>query len=154
MKVSVPVLILLTAAGLAGWGCTGPGSGGPPSPEDLTGDWDYYRMLGAEPNGGFEARRRFGFIHFEGAAVEGSWFNRRSGEVLETVRNVRLEGDSLILDFASGTGIRARVMADSIAGRLFQGGEPIQRVWFVRREDPPVYEPYFPLWPGPVSDSS
>ena len=154
MKVSVPVLILLTAAGLAGWGCTGPGSGGPPSPEDLTGDWDYYRMLGAEPNGGFEARRRFGFIHFEGAAVEGSWFNRRSGEVLETVRNVRLEGDSLILDFASGTGIRARVMADTIAGRLFQGGEPIQRVWFVRREDPPVYEPYFPLWPGPVSDSS
>jgi putative CocE/NonD family hydrolase len=110
-------------------------------------------MLGAEPNGGFEARRRFGFMHFEGAAVEGSWFNRRSGEVLETIRNVRLEGDSLILGFASGTGIRARVMADTIAGRLFQGGEPIQRVWFVRRENPPVYEPYFPLWPGPMSDS-
>ena len=30
----------------------------------LTGDYDLYVMLGAAPNGGFEARRRMGFAHF------------------------------------------------------------------------------------------
>ena len=44
-------------------GCGGPAPGG----ARLAGDWDYYRMLGAAPNGGFEARRRFGFAHFEGS---------------------------------------------------------------------------------------
>jgi len=27
-------------------------------------------------------------------------------------------------------------------------------MWFVRRDSPPVYEPYYPLWDGPVSDSA
>jgi len=40
--------------------------GSAPATPRLTGDWDFERMLGAAPNGGFEARRRFGFAHFDG----------------------------------------------------------------------------------------
>ena len=43
---------------------------------------------------------------------------------------------------------------DTIAGRIFQNGEPIQRMWLVRRNTAPVYEPYYPLWAGPISDST
>ena len=128
--------------------------GGSPEGGSLAGDWDYYRMLGAEPNGGFEAQRRFGFIHFEGEGVEGSWFHRRRGGDLENIRALEVEGDSLFLEFASGNSIRALVRGDTIAGRIFQGGIPIQRMWFIRRDSPPVYEPNHPLWPGPVSDST
>ena len=50
----------------------------------LTGDYDLYVMLGAAPNGGFEARRRMGFAHFEGAYENGAWFKRRNGAPLFT----------------------------------------------------------------------
>ena len=46
----------------------------------LAGDWDYYRMMGAAPNGGFEARRWFGFAHFDAVSSQGAWLRRRSGE--------------------------------------------------------------------------
>ena len=46
----------------------------------LTGDYDYYVMVGAAPNGGFEARRRMGFAHFDGPSANGAWFKRRSGD--------------------------------------------------------------------------
>jgi putative CocE/NonD family hydrolase len=130
------------------------GCGNATDADTLTGDWDYYRMLGAEPGGGFEAKRRFGFVHFEGVDGAGSWFHRRSGSDLEVVRDISLTGDSLHMSFASGRSIRAVVSGDTIAGRIFQDGEPIQRMWFVRRSAPPAYEPYFPLWAGPVSDST
>lgn len=120
----------------------------------LTGDWDYYRMLGAEPDGGFEARRRFGFAHFEGTDPAGAWFRRRAGGDLEVISGLSLQGDSLFIELASGRSIRAVARGDTIAGRIFQGGEPIQRTWLVRRDAPPVYEPNFPLWEGPVSDST
>ena len=124
----------LLAVALTG-GCQ-PTSG----PDALTGDWDYYRMLGAEPSGGFEAKRRFGFVHFEGLDLAGAWFHRRAGGDLEIIRGLALEGDSLFMDFASGNAVRA--------------GVAIQRMWLVRRDAAPVYEPYYPLWPGPVSDST
>jgi len=123
-------------------------------PHALTGDWDYYRMLGAEPGGGFEARRRFGFAHFEGADPSAAWLHRRAGGDLERIQALALEGDSLFLEFASGRSVRALVAGDTIAGRIFQDGAPIQRTWLVRRQAPPVYEPNFPLWAGPVSDST
>ena len=50
----------------------------------LTGDYDLYVMLGAAPNGGFEARRRMGFAHFDGPSANGAWFKRRSGAPLFT----------------------------------------------------------------------
>jgi putative CocE/NonD family hydrolase len=143
------VVGLLWMAALSVGGCR-PTSG----PEALTGDWDYYRMLGGESTGGFEAKRRFGFIHFEGADPSGAWLHRRRGGDLERVEGVRMEGDSLFLEYASGRSIRAILSGDTIAGRVFNGGQAIQRIWFVRRDDPPVYEPYFPLWAGTVSDST
>jgi len=36
------------------------------------GDYNYYVMLGAAPNGGFDARRRMGFAHFDGASANGA----------------------------------------------------------------------------------
>lgn len=120
----------------------------------LTGDWDYYRMLGAAPNGGFEARRRFGFAHFEGTETGEAFLHRRAGGDLETVTAVTLAGDSVAVAFASGTVLRAQLRGDTVAGILVRNGEPADRVWLVRRSAPPVYEPYFPLWDGEVSDST
>src|SRR5476649_604652 len=75
----------------------------------LRGDWDYYRMLGARPSGGFDALRRFGFAHFEKADTTGARINRRSGTRLEHIHNLTVTGDSLVLDLDAGTSIRARI---------------------------------------------
>jgi hypothetical protein len=144
---SVAVGALLIAAAACGRGQGGGGAA-------LAGDWDYYRMLGAEPSGGFEARRRFGYAHFEGPEADGSWLRRRAGDALETIRAVRATGDSLYVDFASGTTLRAVMRGDTIAGHLLRGGAPVDRIWLVRRTTPPVWEPNYPLWNGPVSDST
>lgn len=120
----------------------------------LTGDWDYYRMLGAAPNGGFEARRRFGFAHFEGTDPAQAFLHRRAGGSLESVNAVMLTGDSVVVDFASGTSMRAELRGDTVAGVLVRNGAPADRVWLVRRSSPPAYEPNFPLWGGEVSDST
>lgn len=154
MKSRTLSLLSVTSLGLALWCCGGGGSGGVVGPETLTGDWDYFRMLGAEPNGGFEARRRFGFAHFEGVDPTQAWLHRRAGGDLERIQALALEGDSLFVDFASGRSVRAAVAEDTIAGRIFQDGAPIQRMWLVRRDSPPAYEPYHPLWDGAVSDST
>ena len=120
----------------------------------LRGDWDYYRMLGAKPSGGFDALRRFGFAHFEKADTTGAWINRRNGARMERIHDIVVTGDSLVIDLDAGTSIRARISKDTIAGQYYRGKNPTQRVWFVRRKSPPVYEPFYALWPGPVSDSS
>jgi len=120
----------------------------------LRGDWDYYRMLGAKPSGGFDALRRFGFAHFEKADTSGAWINRRNGARMERIHNIVVTGDSVVIDLDAGTSIRARIANDTIAGQYYRGKDPTQRVWFVRRTSPPVYEPFYALWPGPVSDSS
>ncbi|MDP2956669.1 MAG: CocE/NonD family hydrolase [Longimicrobiales bacterium] len=146
-----PVLGALCASlALASWACAGSDAD---AASALTGDWDYWRMLGARPSGGFEARRRFGFAHFEGADPAAARLERRAGGTLETVVGIAVTGDSLVLDFASGAALRAQVLGDTIAGVLVRGGAPADRVWLVRRSTPPAYEPYHPLWPGQVSDS-
>ena len=119
-------------------------------PARLAGDWDYARTLGAAPNGGFEARRRFGFAHFDGPSATGAWLKRRSGDTLETIASVELTGDTLVLSLGGDRSIRASVNGDTIAGQIVQAGKPIDRVWLTRRSGPPVWEPPYPLWPGPV----
>jgi hypothetical protein len=147
-RFSIPSCVtLVVAITLSNTSC---GVGGP----SLHGDWDHYRMLGAKPSGGFDALRRFGFAHFEKTDTTGAWINRRSGTRLEHIHNLTVTGDSLILDLDAGTSIRARFSYDTIAGQYYRGKDPTQRVWFVRRTSPPVYEPFYSLWPGPVSDSS
>ncbi|GMV06358.1 MAG: X-Pro dipeptidyl-peptidase [Gemmatimonadota bacterium] len=125
-----------------------------PTAQALTGDWDYWRMLGAAPNGGFEARRRFGFAHFEGTDPAAAFLHRRAGGDLERVAAVGTAGDAVWVDFASGASLRARLQGDTASGVLVRGGAPADRIWLVRRSAPPAYEPYFPLWPGEVSDST
>ncbi len=146
---SIPLafIALLSVSGCGG-GSSGSGA------DALTGDWDYYRMLGVAPNGGFEARRRFGFAHFEGMDASGAWLRQRAGGTMEVVKGLELTGDSLVLSFASGAALHAQVRGDTIGGILFRGGEPQDRIWLVRRDSPPVYEPNYPLWSGPVSDST
>jgi uncharacterized protein len=129
-----------------------PSCGGPaPIAVRLAGDWDYERTLGAAPNGGFEARRRFGFAHFDGPSVAGAWLKRRSGDVLETIASVELTGETLVLSLGGDRSIRGVVTGDTIAGQIIQAGKPIDRVWLTRRTSPPVWEPPYPLWSGPVS---
>lgn len=120
----------------------------------LSGDWDYYRMLGAEPSGGFEARRRFGFAHFEGTDPEVAWLSRRTGGVLESIVAINLEGNSLTLEFASGRSLSGELRGDTLTGVLVRGGRPADRVWLVRRSSPPVFEPYYPLWSGETSEAT
>ena len=115
--------VTTTIAAALTTGC-GPNHG----PSSLTGDWDYYRMLGGEPRGGFEARRRFGFAHFEGINAAGAWLHRRAGGDLEIIDEVMLEEDSLFLNYASGASVRAVFTGDTITGRIYRNGEPIQRI--------------------------
>ncbi len=147
-------VLLPLAAGACRQGPAGSAAGA-----SLGGDWDWYRTMGATPTGGWEGRRRFGFAHFAGPEAAGAWLERRTGEPMETVDSVRVEGDSVILEFAPGragqpASFRGRIAGDTIAGLLYRGGAPTERVWLVRRSSPPDFEPYWRLWPGPLSDSA
>src|SRR5258708_1702820 len=124
------------------------------APPALRGDWDYYRMLGGRASGGFDALGRFGFAPFEADDTTGAWINRRNGAGLEQIHSIVVSGASVVIGLAAGTSIRARVSKDTIAGQYYVGNAPTQRVWFVRRNAPPEYEPFYRLWPGAVSDSS
>ena len=141
----------------------------PSSPASLSGDWDWYRTMGATPTGGWEGRRRFAFAHFEGPEAEGAWLKRRSGETMETIDSVAASGDSVVLRFAPAeggqtsafrgswkpsAGSRVSPRFDTIAGLLYRGGTPTERVWLVRRSSPLDFEPPIRLWPGPLSDSA
>lgn len=118
----------------------------------LSGDWDYIRTLGGTPSGGFEARRHVGFAHFEGTDASRAWMRRRSGGRLATVRQIDLDGDSLVLTLGRGAAIRAAVRGDTISGRYLSDGVAVQRVRLVRRATPPAYEPPSTPWPGPLSE--
>jgi putative CocE/NonD family hydrolase len=124
-----------------------------PSPVDrrLTGDWDYYVMLGAAPNGGFEARRRMGFAHFDGPSANGAWFKRRSGAPLYTITKVTVTGDNITVSLENGSEIVAVLKADGIEGRIYRGGKPIDRIWLVKRSGPIAWESAYALWQGEVS---
>ncbi len=141
----------LCAASLSSWACLDRSA---ETAETLTGDWDYWRMLGATPNGGFEARRRFGFAHFQSIDAAAARLERRAGGALETVTGIFIRDDSVTVDFASGRSLHAQVAGDTISGVLVRDGAPADRVWLVRRPSPPAYEPYYPLWQGQVSDST
>ncbi len=144
------VLLCAGAAVLPLVGCAD--SGG--SPADLSGDWDYYRMLGGEPSGGFEARRRFGFAHLVPGDADASWLKRRTGETLASILGLEVRGDSLHLTLAGDAAIRAALAGDTLTGRRYQNGEAVERVWLVRRDSPAAFESVHPLWRGPVSDSA
>ena len=113
-----------------------------PSPADrrLSGDWDYYVMLGAAPNGGFEARRRMGFAHFDGPNANGAWFKRRSGAPLFSITKVTVTGDNLTVSFDNGSEIRGTLKEDNFEGRTYLDGKPIDRIYLVKRTEPIAWE--------------
>ena len=108
--------------------------------QTLSGDYDLYVMLGAAPNGGFEARRRMGFAHFDGAYANGAWFKRRSGAPLFTVTKVTVTGNNITVSLENGNEIAGLLKGDGIEGRIYRGGKPIDRVWLVKRADPITWE--------------
>src|SRR5215813_3169585 len=101
----------------------------------LIGDWDYYVMLGAAPNGAFEARRRMGFAHFDGPYANGAWFKRRSGAPLSTITKVTVTGDSITVSLDNGSEIRGTLKGDDLEGRTYRDGKPIDRIWLVKRTE-------------------
>ncbi len=145
-------LVVSAALALAGAGCAR--RGGSAAPASIKGDWDYYRTMGATPTGGWEGRRRFAFAHFEGPDTTGAWLKRRTGRPMQDIQAVGVSGDSLVLGFARDASLRGQIRGDTIAGLLFRGGSPAERVWLVRRTSPPDFEPDYRLWNGPVSDST
>src|SRR5262249_12341888 len=88
----------------------------------LAGDWDYYVMLGAAPNGGFEARRRRGVAHFDGRSADGAWLKRRSGASMNSITKVNLAGDDVGISLSDAQEIRGVVNGDTIAGQIHRGG--------------------------------
>src|SRR5215831_1321359 len=104
------------------------------SPADtrLVGDWDYYVMLGAAPNVGFEARRRMGFAHFDGPYANGAWFKRRSGAPLYTITKVRVTGDNITMSLENSSEIRGSLKGDGFEDRTYRGGQPVDRIWLVK----------------------
>jgi len=117
----------------------------------LAGDWDYYVTLGASPNGGFEARRRMGVAHFDGPSADGAWLKRRSGAAMNAIAKVNLTRDNVGIALGDAQEIRGVAKGDTIAGQIYRGGKPVDRVWLVKRSSPPVWEPNYDLWTGDVS---
>ena len=117
----------------------------------LTGDYNYYVMLGAAPNGGFEARRRMGFAHFDGPSAKGAWLKRRSGAPLYTITKVTVTGDNVTLSLENGSEIVAVLKGDGIEGRIYRDAKAIDRVWLEKRTDPIAWESAYPLWHGEIS---
>src|ERR1043166_3880129 len=105
-------------------------------------------MLGAAPNGGFEARRRMGFAHFYGPSANGAWFKRRSGAPLFTITTVTVTGDDITVSLDNGSEIRGTVKGDNFEGRTYRDGKPIDRIYLVKRARPMVWESNYALWPG------
>src|SRR5262245_30615661 len=120
----------------------------------LSGDYDYYVMLGAAPNGGFEARRRMGFAHFDGPHANGAWFKRRSGAPLYTITKVTVTGDNITVSLENGAEIVVVLKMDGIEGRIYRGGQPIDRIWLVKRSGPIAWESNYALWSGESSRPS
>jgi len=117
----------------------------------LAGDWDYYVMLGAAPNGGFEARRRMGVAHFDGPSADGASLKRRSGASMNSIAKVSLTGNDVGISLGDMQEIRGVAKGDTISGQIYRGGKPVDRVWLVKRSRPPVWEPNYDLWTGEVS---
>jgi hypothetical protein len=117
----------------------------------LSGDYDYFVMLGAAPNGGFEARRRMGFAHFDGPSANGAWCKRRSGAPLYAITKVTVAGNNITMSLENGAEIVGLMKGDDIEGRIFRDGKPIDRIWLVKRTNPITWESNYALWPGDSS---
>jgi putative CocE/NonD family hydrolase len=117
----------------------------------LSGDYDYYVMLGAAPNGGFEARRRMGFAHFDTASANGAWFKRRSGAPLYTITKLTVAGDNITVSLENGSEIVGLMKGNDFEGRIYRDAKPIDRIWLVKRTDPITWESNYALWPGDAS---
>ncbi len=120
----------------------------------LTGDYDYYVTLGAAPNGGFEARRRMGFAHFDGPSENGAWFKRRNGAPLFTITRVTVKGDLITVSLENGSKIVAALKGDNLEGRIYREDKPIDRIWLVKRTEPITWESSYALWSGESSRPS
>jgi uncharacterized protein len=151
MPLTRHAIIFACLVFLSGAIATPAGRAQSPGDNRLNGDWDYYVMLGAAPNGGFEARRRMGFAHFDGPYANGAWIKRRTGGPLYTITKVTVTGDNVTLSLENGREILAVVKGDAIEGRIYDGGKPIDRIWLVKRTDQPTWEPAYALWPGESS---
>src|SRR6476660_3666231 len=86
----------------------------------LTGDWDLYVMVGAAPNGGFEARRRMGFAHFDGPSANGAWFKRRSGAPLYAITKVTVAGAQITVSLENGSEIVGLMKGNDFEGRIYR----------------------------------
>jgi len=145
-KTSCLVLSLLCVASA----CAAPHRG-----SSLTGDWDVYIALSAQPKFGFEGWRRMGFAHFAGSdSGSVGWLRRRTGEPILTVTQVSLNGDSVLLTQDSGVVMRAAWHGDTLAGLQYVNGTVVDRRFrLVRRGAPGVVEHDYQIWTMAASDS-
>lgn len=121
-----------------------------PAASVLAGDWDYEVMLGAQPNGGFEAKRRFGYVHINADTGAGT-IVRRSGDELTRVISSTISGNSVNLSLSNSQIIRGTLTDGVIAGQTLANDAPINRVWLTKRTTSAVFELPYQLWPGIVS---
>ncbi|HMA41024.1 MAG TPA: CocE/NonD family hydrolase, partial [Gemmatimonadales bacterium] len=143
---------LLLAAVLT---CAAAAAPAPRPSGSLTGDWDVYIALSAQPKFGFEGWRRMGFAHFAGADSGFVGFlRRRTGEPMLTVNQVTATGDSVLLTQDARVVMRAAWHGDTLAGLQFIGDRPLDRRFrLVRRASPGVVEHDYQVWTMPASDS-
>ena len=136
MHITLNKHVRALAAGLLVLTLGGSCADRPTSDARLAGDWDYYVMLGAAPNGGFEARRRMGVAHFDGPSADGAWLKRRSGASMSSIATVSLTGDAVGISLGDTQEIRGIASGDTISGHMYRGGKPVDRVWLVKRSSP------------------
>ncbi len=77
-----------------------------------------------------------------------------SAALLATSGPRKIGPDSVFIDGDHNTTLRARWHNDTLTGVVASAAGPDGRWRFVRRTSPAVAESYFPLWPGPLSDSA
>ena len=133
------LVLILT---LASAGCA-------PSPASrLTGEWDVYIALSAKPKFGFEGWRRMAFAHFAGPDSNSVGFlKRRTGQSMLDVKQVTMNGDSVILSQDSSTVVRAAWHGDTLVGLQYTGGKlQDRRLRLVRRSTPGAAEPDYQVW--------
>jgi len=121
----------------------------------LTGDWDVYIALSAEPKFGFEGWRRMGFAHFaDSDSGNVGFLMRRTGEPMLTANQVTITGDSVLLTQDDSVVMRAAWHGDTLAGLQYvNGGVMDRRFRLVRRATPGVVEHDYAVWTMPASDS-